>query len=240
MVSSPSIYSVYVFSFSKVTLGRAENGRNKTEPSFASFEQSWWEWLGKMLMGNKEAPSLRWRVRSGLVQAGRQTEVGSSTQALVVAKGAQHQPSPSRKQSWCRFCICVSSSLYSETFIAPSCLRVKCGLLSWRGWETAVSTHWGSAVDSSAAWAVSIVSLPLSWVFYLLHENISCQKILFFVCMLIFGFSQAECKLWGLGVGGTVRPRLFLFIIGSYTWTEPRPSRHLIPITSCLHLCSGI
>lgn len=97
MVSSPSVYSVYVFSFSKVTLGRAEkSGGNKTEPSFASFEQPWWEWLGKMLTGNKETPSLCWRVRSGLVQAGGQ-RWGSSTTALVVAERTRHQSSPSQE-----------------------------------------------------------------------------------------------------------------------------------------------
>lgn len=49
-----------------------------------------------MLTCYKETPSLCWRVRSGLVQAGGQ-RWGSSTTALVVAERTRHQSSPSQE-----------------------------------------------------------------------------------------------------------------------------------------------
>lgn len=88
--------------------------------------------------------------------AGRRTVVGRLGNGTTISGGRKNLSATLAIPGNYRFGISVLS-LCSETFIAPNCLRVKYRLLTWRGWERAGSPHEGSAVDSSAAWAASII-----------------------------------------------------------------------------------
>lgn len=115
---SKCLFSLCVFT-SKIPLGRAKKNRgSKTKPSFASLEQTKWEWLRKMLMGDKETPSLCWGVsRSGL-GAGVWKVVrplwGLTTILIAAERPQCKQWSYQETIILWFFCCHVLSSLYSD------------------------------------------------------------------------------------------------------------------------------